>query len=200
VRRVVISCGYLAEVFEQQLGDGGALDLEITYAIEERALGRGGGIRFAASKLPASCQVFYTTNGDVLTNLDLAALERRRLERNAMAAIAVVPYESPFGVVELNADESLVRAFREKVRLPHWLNAGVYSLSREVVARLPEVGDQEDSTFPELAREHQLAALPAPDAYWRSIDSMKDLKLAADEVRERLPAAWREPLPVPNLS
>ncbi|NUS57820.1 MAG: nucleotidyltransferase family protein, partial [Streptomycetaceae bacterium] len=42
----------------------------------------------------------------------------------------------------------------------------------------------ERTTFPRLAREHRLAGFPIPQgAYWRAIDTAKDLTEAAKELR-----------------
>jgi NDP-sugar pyrophosphorylase family protein len=48
---------------------------------------------------------------------------------------------------------------------------------------LPERGDHERTTFPRLARERRLAGFPIPQgAYWRAIDTAKDLTEAAKEL------------------
>ncbi len=48
---------------------------------------------------------------------------------------------------------------------------------------LPEVGDHETSTFPELVAQRKLASLRS-DAMWLTVDSPKELR----EVSERLAA------------
>ena len=40
IRRIVISCGYLAEVIQEYFGDGGKFGVTIRYAYEEEPLGR----------------------------------------------------------------------------------------------------------------------------------------------------------------
>ena len=87
----------------------------------------------------------------------------------------LTPMISPFGIVETNG--RLVTGFTEKPPLPYWINAGVYVLSREAIARFPDVGDHETETFPALAAEGRLAAFES-DAYWKSIESQKDLREA----------------------
>ena len=66
---------------------------------------------------------------------------------------------------------------REKVELPHWINGGVYVFSRDIESSLPELGDHEVSSFPDLAAEGKLAVLRSR-AFWRSVDSFKDLQEA----------------------
>ena len=45
--------------------------------------------------------------------------------------------------------------------MPYWVNCGIYVLSEEALARFPEKGDHETTTFPELAGEGGLARVPA---------------------------------------
>jgi NDP-sugar pyrophosphorylase family protein len=83
---------------------------------------------------------------------------------------------SQFGVVEL-ADDDRVTGFREAPRLPHWVNAGTYVLDDEAIERLPERGDHEQSTFPELAEEGKLYAY-RHEGLWITVNTPKDLQRA----------------------
>ena len=59
----------------------------------------------------------------------------------------------------------------------------MYVFSPEFAGLLPERGDHERTTFPHLARERRLAGFPMPQgAYWRAIDTAKDLTEAAKEL------------------
>jgi NDP-sugar pyrophosphorylase family protein len=57
----------------------------------------------------------------------------------------------------------------------------VYVLGEEAVARLPERGDHETSTFPELAAGGRLAAFRY-DGVWITINTPKDLRRAEEYV------------------
>jgi NDP-sugar pyrophosphorylase family protein len=94
-------------------------------------------------------------------------------------------YPSQFGVVEVG-DGDLIEGFVEKGMLPIWINAGVYLFDRSIEPVLPEMGDHETSTFPELARQRRLAALRS-DAMWVTVDGPKELR----EASERLQAPGR---------
>ena len=89
---------------------------------------------------------------------------------------------SQFGVVEL-ADDDRVSGFREAPRLPHWVNAGIYVLDDEAIARLPEHGDHEQSTFPELAEERKLYAF-RHEGLWITVNTPKDLQRAEEHHAE----------------
>ena len=120
----------------------------------------------------------FALNGDELVDLDLGAMLDRHRESGAAATIAVAPLRSPFGVVELG-DDDLVTGFRESPELPHWVSCGVYVLGGEAVARLPERGDHEDTTFPELAAEGRVRAF-RNTGLWITVNTPKDLRRAEE--------------------
>ena len=67
----------------------------------------------------------------------------------------LTPLRSPYGIVDVR-DDGRIESFREKPELPYWINAGIYVLSREFFALLPDNGDHETTTFPQLAAEGKL--------------------------------------------
>ncbi|CCC81641.1 nucleotidyltransferase family protein [Thermoproteus tenax] len=169
----VVAVGYLRHKVFEALGDGRKYGVRIFYSVEEEPLGTGGAIKNAAPFLEDD--VFLVTNGDVLTNLRVEPL-LRALE-GADAAIALVPLRSPYGVVEIDG-EGRVLAFREKPVLEHYINAGVYAMRREALKDLPDRGNIEETLFPRLAERRRLRAVVYKDAFWRSIDTLKDLEEA----------------------
>ena len=175
VDRVIVSCAAgQSGLFEAKLS---GLGVEIVAVAEPEPLGRGGGIRYAAQQREESGPV-YAFNGDELHDVDLRALLEAHEEGGAAATIVVAPLTSQFGVVELGEDDRIT-GFREAPRLPHWVNAGVYVLDDEALDRLPERGDHEQSTFPELAEEGKLRAF-RHEGLWLTVNTPKDLRAAED--------------------
>ena len=173
VDRVIVSCAAgQAALFEAKLSGLGA---EIVGIAEAEPLGRGGGLRLAAEHREESGPL-YALNGDELTDVDLRGLLDAHEEHAGAATIVVAPLTSHFGVVELE-DDDRITGFREAPRLPHWVNAGVYVLDEEALARLPERGDHEQSTFPELAQEGKLFAF-RHEGLWITVNTPKDLARA----------------------
>jgi NDP-sugar pyrophosphorylase family protein len=187
---LVIASGYRHEVIEGYFGDGERLGVRITYCVEREPLGRGGGLRAALSRVPADEDVVIATNGDVITNFTLAPLLNAHRESRATATVVLTPFISPYGIVELD-EHDRVTHFREKPELPYWINAGVYALSPAIRGLLPERGDHETTTFPELARDGRLAAFRS-HAYWRGVDTIKDVNEVAAEFQRRLFGLLRE--------
>jgi NDP-sugar pyrophosphorylase family protein len=176
VRRVLVSCvsGQGAS-FRAALDGHGA---EIVPVEESEPLGRGGGLRYASQHRHASGPVL-AMNGDELLDVDLHALVRAHEETGAAATITVAPLRSALGVVELDGD--FVTGFREAPRLPYWVNCGLYVLGEEAVDRLPERGDHERTTFPELAAERRLRAF-FHDGVWLTVNTPKELRIAREFV------------------
>jgi NDP-sugar pyrophosphorylase family protein len=177
VRRIIVSCRAGQEtLFDAKLSGLGA---EIVTVGEAEPLGRGGGLRLAATRREESGPA-VALNGDELLDVDFDALLARHRESAGAATIVVAQVRSPFGVVDL-ADGDLVTGFREAPKLDHWVNAGVYVLDEEAIERLPEQGDHETSTFPELAAEGKLRAY-RHEGVWLTVNTPKDLRRAEEWV------------------
>ena len=164
VDRVIVSCSAGQEdVFEAALGGIGP---EIVAVGEPEPLGRGGGIRFAAASRRETGDVF-ALNGDELVDVDLEQVLVLQRTSGPAATITVVPLRSPF---------------REAPQLEgHWVSCGIYVLGEEALARFPERGDHETTTFPALAGEGRLRA-HRHEGLWLTVNTAKDLRLAEEHL------------------
>ena len=63
--------------------------------------------------------------------------------------------------------------------MEHWVNSGVYVLGEEAIRRLPERGEHEQSTFPELAGEGKLHG-HRHEGVWLTVNTPKDLRRATE--------------------
>jgi NDP-sugar pyrophosphorylase family protein len=173
VDRVLVSCAAgQEELFERELGN---LGVEFVLVGEAEPLGRGGGLRLAAGQRRDSGPL-YAMNGDELFDVELNALMRAHVEKGPAATITVAPLRSHLGVVDLGPDDVVV-GFREAPLLPFWVNMGLYVLDDEAIARLPERGDHEATTFPELAAERRLRGF-RHEGLWLTVNTPKDLRRA----------------------
>lgn len=173
VSRVIVACAHGSEqLVERELA---GLGPEMVTVGEEEPRGRGGGLRLAAAQRRESGPVF-ALNGDELLGVDLTDLLERHRSRAPAATIVVSQVRSPFGVVDV-ADDDTVRGFSEAPLLPQWVSSGVYVLDDECLARLPERGDHEDTTFPELASEGKLLAY-RNTSFWLTVNTPKQLREA----------------------
>ena len=184
VTRIIVACrAGQEEAFVDALAGFGA---EIAPVGEPEPLGRGGGLRLAASQRREEGTVL-ALNGDELLDVDFRSLFDEHESSGAAATIVVAQVYSPFGVVDLQPDDSIT-GFKEAPKLHHWVNSGVYALGEEALARLPERGDHEQSTFPELATEGKLRGY-RHDGVWLTVNTPKDLRRAEEFMREH--PEWR---------
>ena len=189
VTDVVFLVGHLAEAVIDYFGDGSGFGIRAHYSREATPLGRGGALRQGLELAPADgAGPVICVNGDIITDADLGALladyrMRRAQNPGHLASILTLGMTSPYGIVEQDG-AGLVTGFREKAALPYQINGGVYALNPAIKSRLPEKGDHEDSTFPALAEQGLMSAFYS-GAFWRSVDSMKDLAEAAAHLAGR---------------
>ena len=184
VQRIVFSCGYRHEVIEHYFEDGAKFGVEIRYAVEDEPLGRGGGIKLAWKELEPSSAPVIATNGDIMTSFDLAPMLAAHQQARAMATILLVPFVSQYGIVDL-ADDGKVIGFRSEPVLPYWVNGGVYVLDERIRGLLPDRGDHEETTFPQLAEQGRLLAYKS-ESFWRAVDTVKDLTVVKEHLTRQL--------------
>jgi len=172
---VILCVGYKKEVIMDYVSKN-VKDMNIQYSIENEPLGTGGAIKNAHDLL-LDDDTFIVVNGDIITDLSIGMMVRD--------SIAVVPLPSPYGIVETetSSNPAIIRGFKEKPMLDgFWINAGVYCLSNDIFRYLPEKGSIEYDTFPILVKEDRLYAVKYKNAYWRSIDTYKDVEEASKEL------------------
>ena len=170
---IIFACGYLSEVIKNYFSDGSKFGVKINYSIENEPLGRGGAIKKAWDLIRTSEPVIVL-NGDIFTEMNLnQAIHIHKEQIGILATICLFPYKSPYGIVRLNKD-SMVESFEEKRTLPFWVNGGIYVFEHGVKTYLPNKGDHEITTFPELAKRGLLHGYKCLD-YWKGIDTVKDL-------------------------
>lgn len=184
VTDVTLAIGFKPEPFLAAFPDGRCAGATLTYAVEPEPLDTAGAIRFAAIHTGID-STFVVANGDVLTDLDIAALVAFHRSRKAEVTMHLTPVQDPsaFGVVDRD-DNGLVSRFIEKpppgFAPSNLINAGTYVFERSVIDRIPDGRkvSVEREIFPAVVADRGLWALPTRD-YW--IDAgQPDLYLQAN--------------------
>src|SRR5882724_7768449 len=173
IDEVILSLNYQPRRIEEVFGDGGESGLAIRYVVEPAPLGTGGAIRFASEAMRDSVVVF---NGDVLTQLDLAAVIALHRERKAKATIVLTPVDNPtaYGLVETDAHGNVTR-FLEKPNADEitcdTINAGIYVLEPDTFDRIPKdtPWSIERSFFPSLVDRGETFVAYVSRGYWIDI-------------------------------
>ncbi|MCP4674619.1 MAG: NTP transferase domain-containing protein [Deltaproteobacteria bacterium] len=136
-RRVVLCTGHLGDQVESAFGDEyGSLCLE--YSRESRPLGTGGALRLALPLI--NSQTILVANGDSYCGAKLGALFEFHKRRGAQSTILLTDVDdvSRYGCVRTDAGGAVL-GFDEKNSEggPGWINAGVYVIERNLLAKIP---------------------------------------------------------------
>jgi mannose-1-phosphate guanylyltransferase len=185
ISEIVLATSYKAELFEPYFGDGKKFGIKIKYAVEESALGTGGGIRNAAALLD-DCDQVVIFNGDVLSGHDLSAQIQFHINNKADVTLYLTKVEDAraYGCVELLADNQ-VKSFLEKMENPvsNMINAGCYIFNRKVIDQIPanQVVSVERDTFPSFLNSGVKVYGYLDNSYWLDIGNPQALiKASAD--------------------
>ncbi len=169
IEHVILGTSYKAEVFSEYFGDGSEFGLDIEYVVETEPLGTGGGIRNVADRLRTDTAMVF--NGDVLSGLDLRALNQTHIDMNADVTLHLVRVADPaaFGCVPTD-ENGRVQQFLEKTHNPptNQINAGCYVFKRSVLEAIPagRVVSVERETFPGLLAAGAVVAGHVDESYW----------------------------------
>jgi NDP-mannose synthase len=134
---VTLSLGYLGRLIRSYCGDGERFGVRLDYVQEEKPEGTAGALRL----LRDFDESVLVVNGDLLTDLDFGQMLDDHRASSAALTIAAFQrhHDVPFGVLEFDGDRRMTR-FEERPRLSHWVSAGIYGASPEVLDFMPAEG------------------------------------------------------------
>ena len=173
ITEIILSLSYQPRRIEAVFGDGSEVGVHLRYLVEPSPLGTAGAVKFAADHLDDTVVVF---NGDVLTEIDLAAVIALHRQRRAKATIVLTPVENPaaYGLVETDAEGHVTR-FLEKPKPEEitcdTINAGIYVLEPDTLDRIPKDTNWsiERSYFPSLVERGETFVAYVYRGYWIDI-------------------------------
>ena len=145
VTTVDLCVGHLGELIQVYFSQSSALpeQLELRWHWEEEPLGTAGALRL----VPDLDGPFLAMNGDVLTNLDYAALMRAHEQRGAALTVAMHAQRVQIDLGVIDTDGERIVAYHEKPQLDYEVSMGIYAYSERALAQLPPEGPCQ---FPEL--------------------------------------------------
>ncbi len=123
-------------------------------------------------QLTGSDDCFCVTYGDGLADIDLSKLIEFHLEHGKVATLTAVNPVSPFGLLELDMNNTVGR-FREKPTLDVWINGGFFVFNREIFDYLKSDSVLEREPFERLAADGELKAY-RHHGFWKCMDTFKD--------------------------
>lgn len=150
-------------------------DWQVTCVDTGVAAGTGSRLRSAAQHV--STWPILVAYGDVLADVDVAALVRYHRNHGRLATVTAVRPPSRFGVLSMTADHRVDR-FDEKLPIgPDWVSAGFFVLERDAVEQYIPAGRDvmfEQEPVRSLVEEGELMAY-AHDGFWQPVDTQQDL-------------------------
>ncbi|CAN5867026.1 mannose-1-phosphate guanyltransferase [soil metagenome] len=174
---IVVTVAFMANSIRTYFGDGSEFGVRMVYATEEEPLGTAGSVRNAMDELD---ERFLVISGDVLTDIDLTAIERFHDEKGAMATIGLVAVDNPleFGIVITHEDGSIER-FLEK---PTWgqvfsdtINTGIFVLEPEIFDYIEadRPVDFSGEVFPALLADGKPLFGAVAEGYWEDVGTLE---------------------------
>lgn len=177
--RITMAVNHQAELIKAFCGDGSKWGTSIDYSLESQPLGTMGPLRLIHD-LPDN---FLVMNGDVLTDLDLAAFHDLHVATGELFTISSYRREQlvDFGVLETDRDGRLT-GFYEKPTTEYEVSMGVYMVSRRVVDFVVEGRPYGfDALMLDLLAAKQAVAVRRFNGYWLDIGRPDDCVRAAEQ-------------------
>jgi dTDP-glucose pyrophosphorylase len=184
IQDVYVSVNHLADQVEEHLGDGSRLGCRVRYLREDkdRPLGTAGSLSLLRRQLPNLGLPVLVMNGDLMVQFEPEQLLHGHASARAAVTVATRGYQHqvPFGVVEQD-ERGLISQIREKPTVTMSVNAGVYAVSPEALALVP---DEIESTMPQLMQRcldggYRVAAWPLASE-WIDVGTPGDLARAKE--------------------
>jgi glucose-1-phosphate cytidylyltransferase len=177
VSRFVLCVGYKAECIEQFVRDQAKPQWNVQ-CVNSGDASMADRILDAQPHIPGRGLICY---GDILANVDLAALQCQHEGSGALATMTVYPLHSPFGIVHFN-QEHQVTELAEKPVLPYWINIGFMLCEAEAFGFFRRQSDMMDFSGA-LAREGRLKFYQHRGRHL-TINTEKERKLAEAEMAD----------------
>lgn len=187
INDVYLLIGYLGEQIEKKFGNE-YKGMKLVYLKEDKPLGTLCALRNALKDIDSDVVV---RNGDVVTDINIKELIINAQKSEDLITIAVTEMQSPFGVVEFH-DKKII-SFKEKPYLGLYINAGVYFIKTSAYDYFNKDYDKkeiEQTVFLDLVDQRNAGVYNEEGAFWRSIDSIKDLETVRDEYANKKDKPW----------
>jgi NDP-mannose synthase len=177
VEKITIAVNHMAEIIIAVLGSGERYGLQIAYSIESIPLGTIGPLKLIKD-LP---QDFLLMNGDLLTNLDYAAIYRAHIESGCRLTTSAYCREVKidFGVLQTDLDKHRVLGFQEKPLYRFDVSMGIHVMNRELLDQVPAgvPYGMDNLTLDMLSRKDAINLYPF-SGYWLDIGRPEDFDRA----------------------
>ena len=185
--RFILCVGYEGrQIADYFCGSGGLPNTEVCISDAGLEASKSERIKLALEQVRSDR--FMLSYGDDLANVNLSAVINQSEQTNSIVTLTAVRPFSPFGVLNL-AGDGRITGFREKCRMPDWINGGFMSVSRKIEEYLP-LGELENEVFDALVTESRINAYQH-HGFWKAMNTHKDY-LQFNELTDRDELPWEE--------
>lgn len=188
---IIMTLEYGADLIRAYFQDGSQFGVRITYFHEPRKMGTAGCLPHVPGLAGEDGEPFLVTNGDILTDLDYAALLQGHRQSGAAMSVATRRGEIaiPYGVLQL--DRERILGVEEKPTMTYTFNAGVYALSPGALTYVPAAPDTPPFPMTDLitalvAAGEPVRAYPV-NGLWFDLARVDDFEKALAELERTHP-------------
>lgn len=179
INHVTLAVGHLAGLMSAYFQDGARYDLDITYSYESKPLGTAGPL----ANIGDLDKTFLVTNGDILTQLNIADLFQFHKEQGGICTIAMHErkVQIDLGVIELNHGYEIT-GYIEKPSFDYKVSMGLYVFEPRVLDYIPK---DEYLDFPDLIKKliaagERVIGYPY-HGYWQDLGNPADYQQATKD-------------------
>lgn len=179
INHVTLAVGHLAGLMSAYFQDGARYDLDITYSYESKPLGTAGPL----ANITDLDKTFLVTNGDILTQLNIADLFQFHKEQGGICTIAMHErkVQIDLGVIELNHGYEIT-GYIEKPSFDYKVSMGLYVFEPRVLDYIPK---DEYLDFPDLIKKliaagERVIGYPY-NGYWQDLGNPADYQQATKD-------------------
>ncbi|MBI2630276.1 NTP transferase domain-containing protein [Candidatus Pacearchaeota archaeon] len=132
---IFLSVNYKSKLFEMIYGDGKEIGMNIKYIKENVPLGTAGSLYFIKDEIKES---FFVTNGDIISELDIKALEEfhKKIRADITVVTRKIETQIQFGVLKKYSDR--IVEWSEKPKIDSEISAGMYMINPLVLGLIKE--------------------------------------------------------------
>jgi len=190
INEIILSTGYLPDMFNEYFGNGGKFGLKLIYVTEEEPLGTCGAVKNVEKYL--GNDTFLVFNGDIITTLNLKNMIAFHKAKKADITISLTPVEDPtaYGLVPISKD-GRVKEFLEKPSFEeintNLINAGTYIIEHHILGHVPpgENYSFERGLFPKVLKLGYKIFGFVSDAYWLDVGTPEKYMTAHMDILDR---------------
>jgi glucose-1-phosphate cytidylyltransferase len=117
--------------------------------------------------------IFLTTYGDGLSDINLRKLVYFHKKHKRIATLTGVRPYLQFGIMDIDSHTNTVTDFKEKPIVDCWVNGGFFVFNRKAFDYIKENDTLETDTFSRLVKKRELSVYKY-NGFWKCMDTYKD--------------------------